>query len=51
LIDLTGKIITDEISQKESFVINVEKLKKGVYIFKMVNGKGINVSLEKIIIQ
>jgi hypothetical protein len=51
LFDLTGQIIIDKSSDKESFRLNVENIKPGIYIFKMTDANGEVVSLEKIVIK
>ncbi|MBI5541789.1 MAG: T9SS type A sorting domain-containing protein [Bacteroidia bacterium] len=46
VLDITGKVILQTITKENEFVINTEKLAKGLYLVKVENGK--TVALKKI---
>jgi aldose sugar dehydrogenase len=51
LYDITGKIVVENKSTKNSFTIPVDKLKRGVYILKLINGYGLEMRMDKVILQ
>ena len=51
LIDITGKLVTDEKTARNNFSIAVGRYKRGVYILKLYNGYGAEIRMDKIILQ
>jgi PQQ-dependent dehydrogenase (s-GDH family) len=51
LIDITGKLVVDEKTNKNNFSIEVGRFKRGVYILKLYNAYGAEVRMDKIILQ
>jgi hypothetical protein len=51
LLDMTGKLIIDEKTSRDSFSISIEKVKPGIYIFKLMNGYGGNVLTKKLVVR
>ncbi|HVM87864.1 MAG TPA: PQQ-dependent sugar dehydrogenase [Puia sp.] len=51
LYDMSGNLVLQKNSSNESFIIEVNKLPPGVYAFKLYNGYGSAISIEKIIIR
>jgi PQQ-dependent dehydrogenase (s-GDH family) len=51
LMDMTGKVVLTKQTNQNNFTIEVGHLKRGVYILKIYNGYGIEVKMEKMIIQ
>ena len=51
LFDITGMLTKEGTSAKNKFKIDVANYKPGVYILKLYNGFGVEVKMEKIVIQ
>ncbi len=51
LFDITGKLVLSGNSIAKNFAVNVEGLNKGVYVLKLLNGNGLDLKTEKIVIQ
>jgi len=51
LYDMSGNIVLQKNTNQDSFTIDVSGLTAGVYVLKLYNGYGINISTEKIIVR
>jgi PQQ-dependent dehydrogenase (s-GDH family) len=51
LVDMTGKTVLMGRTNQNSFTIEVGHLKRGVYILRLFNGYGVEVKMEKMILQ
>ena len=51
LFDVAGVLVKEGSSSKNNFKINIESYKPGIYVLKLYNGFGVEVKMEKIIIQ
>lgn len=51
LFDASGKRILDGITAKDEFTIATAALKKGVYVLRLYNGYGVEVRIEKVVVQ
>jgi PQQ-dependent dehydrogenase (s-GDH family) len=49
--DMAGKLVLQNTSNKTSFHIHVDELKRGMYILALYNGYGIELKKEKIVLQ
>ena len=49
--DVTGKLLIEGKSNQNDFSVNIEKLTKGVYIFKLFNAFDFNLTTKKIVVQ
>ncbi|MGB8194360.1 MAG: T9SS type A sorting domain-containing protein, partial [Chitinophagaceae bacterium] len=51
LMDIAGKLVLEKYTNRDEFTITVGHLRKGIYMLRLYNGYGVEVSLEKVIIQ
>ena len=51
VFDLTGRIILKGQSTEKQFIINISSLQPGMYMIKLINGKGLDLTTEKIIVR
>jgi PQQ-dependent dehydrogenase (s-GDH family) len=51
LLDLSGRIVTQNQSNKDNFSIDLSTLPRSVYFLKMYNGLGVFLGMEKIVVQ
>jgi hypothetical protein len=51
LYDITGKLILSGTSTKNIFTLNVAGVKRGMYIVKVIDGHGLEIFLEKVILR
>lgn len=51
LYDMTGRLAVNGRTSKNNFTIDVGHLKRGVYILKLYNGYGVEVKMEKMVLQ
>jgi PQQ-dependent dehydrogenase (s-GDH family) len=51
LTDVSGKLVIEEQTNKDLFTIMLGHLPKGVYMLKLYNGYGVEVKVEKVIVQ
>lgn len=51
LYDVAGKLVMDGRVNKDDFFLPVRNLHRGVYILKLYNGYGVEVKIEKIVLQ
>jgi PQQ-dependent dehydrogenase (s-GDH family) len=51
LIDRSGKVVLDNTSTKDYFIIGLEGIHPGMYIFRLYNGNGIVITTEKLVVQ
>jgi hypothetical protein len=51
MYDITGKLLLQEERENDNFSVNIEKLKPGMYIFKLFSGLGTLMTTEKILVR
>jgi aldose sugar dehydrogenase len=51
LYDITGKLIRAEVNANDHFAMSLEGVAAGTYIFKLYNGYGVVMTMEKIIVR
>jgi aldose sugar dehydrogenase len=51
LYDASGKLVIEDHTSKDNFSIPVNHLRKGVYILRLYNGYGVEVKIDKILLQ
>jgi PQQ-dependent dehydrogenase (s-GDH family) len=51
VVDAAGKMVMEHKTNKDAFTVSFNGLPKGVYMLKLYNGYGIEVKIEKIIVQ
>jgi aldose sugar dehydrogenase len=51
LIDLTGKVLVEEVSTRDNYRMSLEKIIPGLYIFKIYDGNGTAIKTEKLLIK
>src|SRR5690606_7821246 len=51
LYDLTGKVMTNVSTSKNTFVIDVAQVIRGMYILKITDGFGQQVMMQKVVLQ
>lgn len=49
--DIMGNLVIDDISSRDNFNIDVSHLKRGVYIFKLYNSTGAELTVEKLVLR
>ena len=50
LVDMAGRVVLKDKTQQNVFTINVSHLKRGLYILKLFNGYGVEVKMEKMVV-
>ena len=51
LYDMSGNTVLQKTTDQDSFIIDISDLITGVYVLRLYNGYGINISTEKIIVR
>lgn len=51
LYDMAGRLVSNYNTTSDVFSINVEHLRRGVYILKIYNGYGVEVKMEKVVLR
>jgi hypothetical protein len=49
--DIIGNLVMENISRTDNFNIDVSSLKRGVYIFKLYNSTGAELTVEKLVLR
>ena len=50
LVDMAGRVVLQDKTQQNVFTINVSHLRRGLYILKLFNGYGVEVKMEKMVV-
>jgi hypothetical protein len=51
LYDITGKPVLERRTQEDNFALDIHYLSEGIYIFRLSNGYGVTLLLDKILIR
>lgn len=51
MYDMTGKLILQQENSNDHFPVRLDRLSKGIYVFKLYSGNGVLVTTEKIVVR